>query len=101
MTGDDQYVDVELTEDQLADLELLAGRFGVSPEQYVEVAIDKIVAELDGQAPPGQVVELALNMTISRSTWLARPAARTRLHPASNRLPRAADWPGISPGKSP
>jgi hypothetical protein len=62
MTGDDQYVDVELTEDQLADLELLAGRFGVSPEQYVEVAIDKIVAELDGQAPPEQVVELALNM---------------------------------------
>jgi hypothetical protein len=61
MTGDDQYVDVELTDDQLADLELLAGRFGVSPEQYVEVAIDKIVAELDGQAPPEQVVELALN----------------------------------------
>jgi hypothetical protein len=61
MTGDDQYVDVELTDDQLADLELLAGRFGVSPEQYVEVAIDKIVAEMDGQAPPEQVVELALN----------------------------------------
>jgi hypothetical protein len=61
MTGDDQYVDVELTDDQLADVELLAGRFGVSPEQYVEVAIDKIVAELDGQAPPEQVVELALN----------------------------------------
>jgi hypothetical protein len=39
----------------------LAGRFGVSPEQYVEVAIDKIVAEMDGQAPPEQVVELALN----------------------------------------
>ena len=63
MTGDDQYVDVELTDDQLADLELLAGRFGVSPEQYVEVAIDKIVAELDGQslAPPDQVVELELD----------------------------------------
>jgi hypothetical protein len=61
MTGDDQYVDVELSDDQLADLELLAGRFGVSPEQYVELAIDKIVAELDGQAPPEQVVELALN----------------------------------------
>jgi hypothetical protein len=61
MTGDDQYVDVELTDDQLADLELLAGRFGVSPEQYVEVAIDKIVAEMDGQAPPEQLVELALN----------------------------------------
>jgi hypothetical protein len=61
MTLDDQYVEVELTDDQLADLELLAGRFGVSPEQYVEVAIDKIVAEMDGQAPPEQVVELALN----------------------------------------
>jgi hypothetical protein len=61
MTRDDQYVDVELTDDQLADLELLAGRFGVSPERYVEVAIDKIVAELDGQALPDQVVELALN----------------------------------------
>jgi hypothetical protein len=61
MTGDDQYVDVELSDDQLADLELLAGRFGVSPEQYVELAIDKIVAESDGQAPPEQVVELALN----------------------------------------
>jgi hypothetical protein len=61
MTLDDQYVDVELTDDQLADLELLAGRFGVSPEQYVEVAIDKIVADLDSQAPPDQLVELALN----------------------------------------
>jgi hypothetical protein len=61
MTLDDQYVDVELTDDQLADLELLAGRFGVSPEQYVEVAIDKIVADLDRQAPPDQLVELALN----------------------------------------
>jgi hypothetical protein len=41
---------VELTDDQLADLELLAGRFGVSPEQYVEVAIDKIVAALNGRS---------------------------------------------------
>jgi hypothetical protein len=60
MTRDDRYVDVELTDDQLADLELLAGRFGVSPEPYVEVAIDKIVAELDGQAPPDQVGKLRL-----------------------------------------
>jgi hypothetical protein len=68
MTGDDQYVDVELTDNQLADLELLARRFGVSPEQYVEVAIDKIVAELDGQslAPPEQVVKLTLNKAENR-----------------------------------
>jgi hypothetical protein len=68
MTGDDQYVDVELTDNQLVDLELLARRFGVSPEQYVELAIDKIVAELDGQslAPPEQVVELTLNKAENR-----------------------------------
>ena len=54
MTGQHEYVDVELSEDQLADLDFYAGRFGLNRDQMLEWAVEKLLSEADGRSldPP-------------------------------------------------